>query len=65
MEFHIITAHGPVHLFSVEGGRLIPASPDPSDPLGTCGTSARTVSSARPNLQDHSAHDTKIDASVV
>ena len=65
MEFHIITSHGALHLFSVEGGRIISPIPELGQPLPTCGAGANPVTTARADLQDHSAYNAEIDASLV
>ncbi len=65
MEFHIITPHGPILLFSVYSGRIVPPDPDPRETLASSGPLATTITAARTELQDDATDHTKVDTSLV
>ena len=65
MDFHVITPRGPILLFSVDSGRIVPPGPDLGEPLASGRLHAPSVTAARTKLKDHAADDGKVDASLV
>lgn len=65
MDFHIVTPHGSILLFSVDGGRIVPGGPDSSEPLTSGGPHATSIAATRTELEDHAADNAKVDASLV
>lgn len=65
MEFHVLTPRGPILIFSVDSGRIVPPAPDLGESLASGGTLAATVTAARTKLQDNATDDAKANTSLV